>query len=45
MSRTCRTHGQNKNEYEVLNGEAQVKRPPECPKSRSVITLRLITLK
>jgi hypothetical protein len=42
MSRTC---GENKNEYEVLNGEAEVKRPPECPKSRSMITLRLITLK
>jgi hypothetical protein len=41
MSRTCRAHGENKNEYEVLNGEAEVKRPPECPKSRSVIILKI----
>lgn len=45
MSMTCRTHGENKNEYEVLSGEAEVERPPERPKSRSMITLRLITLK
>jgi hypothetical protein len=41
--RTCRTHGENKNE--VLDIEAEDKRPPECPKSRSMITLKLITLK
>jgi hypothetical protein len=45
MSSTCRTHGENKNEYEVLDREAEVKRPPACSKSRYMITLRLITLK
>jgi len=39
MSRTCRTHGENKNEYVVLDGEAEVKRSLECPKTRSMITL------
>jgi hypothetical protein len=42
---TCRRHGENKNEYEVLDGEAEFKRPPESPMSRSVTTLRLISLK
>jgi hypothetical protein len=41
MSRTRRTHGENKNV--VLDGEAKVKRSL-CPKARYMITLRLITL-
>lgn len=45
MSRTCRTHGENKNEYVVLEEETEDKWPLECPKSRSMRKVRIITLK
>jgi hypothetical protein len=47
MSRKYRTRGKitSIKEYEVLVGEDEVKRPPECPKCRYMIILRLILLK
>jgi hypothetical protein len=34
-----------KKEYKFPVGKAEVKRPPDCPKRRYMITLRLIMLK